>query len=52
MCITPQKIIPFCINVQGFPAIRPELDLVEQEDQFTHEVSLEDEIDPETNLGT
>ncbi|ONK55551.1 uncharacterized protein A4U43_UnF1770 [Asparagus officinalis] len=35
---------------QGFPAIRPELDLVEQEDQFTHEVSLEDEIDWETNL--
>ncbi|EAY79970.1 hypothetical protein OsI_35134 [Oryza sativa Indica Group] len=35
---------------QGFPAIRPELDLVEQEDQFTHEISLEDELDPETNL--
>ncbi|KAJ6826897.1 pre-mRNA-splicing factor CWC22-like protein [Iris pallida] len=35
---------------QGFPAVRPELDLVEQEDQFTHEISLEDEIDPETNL--
>lgn len=35
---------------QGFPAIRPELDLVEQEDQFTHEVSLEDDIDPETIL--
>ncbi|OAY82362.1 Pre-mRNA-splicing factor CWC [Ananas comosus] len=35
---------------QGFPAIRPELDLVEQEDQFTHEISLEDDLDPETNL--
>ncbi|XP_042384520.1 pre-mRNA-splicing factor CWC22 homolog [Zingiber officinale] len=35
---------------QGFPAIRPELDLVEQEDQFTHEISLDEEIDPETNL--
>ncbi|KAJ6790608.1 pre-mRNA-splicing factor CWC22-like protein [Iris pallida] len=35
---------------QGFPAVRPELDLVEQEDQFTHEISLEDEIDPETSL--
>ncbi|KAG0471242.1 hypothetical protein HPP92_015788 [Vanilla planifolia] len=35
---------------QGFPAIRAELDLVEQEDQFTHEMSFEDEIDPETNL--
>ncbi|MQL73817.1 hypothetical protein Taro_006148 [Colocasia esculenta] len=35
---------------QGFPAVRPELDLVEVEDQFTHEISLEDEIDPETVL--
>ncbi|CAA7399972.1 unnamed protein product [Spirodela intermedia] len=35
---------------QGFPAVRPELDLVELEDQFTHEVSLEDEVDPETGL--
>mgnify|MGYP003702695899 CR=1 FL=1 len=37
--------------MKGFPAIRPELDLVEQEDQFTHEISLEDELDPETNLS-
>ncbi|VAH68277.1 unnamed protein product [Triticum turgidum subsp. durum] len=36
---------------QGFPAIRPELDLVEQEDQFTHDMSLETELDPETNLN-
>ncbi|XP_078161990.1 MIF4G domain-containing protein / MA3 domain-containing protein [Carex rostrata] len=36
---------------QGFPAIRPDLDLVEQEDQITHEISLDDEdLDPETNL--
>ncbi|KAI3944860.1 hypothetical protein MKW92_022528 [Papaver armeniacum] len=35
---------------QGHPAVRPELDLVEQEDQLTHELSLEDEIDPETSL--
>ncbi|CAK8565425.1 unnamed protein product [Lathyrus sativus] len=35
---------------QGYPAVRPELDLVEQEDQLTHEVSLDEEIDPETNL--
>lgn len=46
-----QKFIWFCVIIQGFPAIRPELDLVEQEDQFTHEISLEDEVDPETNLG-
>ncbi|PRQ28367.1 putative initiation factor eIF-4 gamma, MA3 [Rosa chinensis] len=35
----------------GYPAVRPELDLVEQEDQFTHEVSLQDEIDPEDSLN-
>lgn len=35
---------------QGYPAIRPELDLVEQEDQLTHEVSLLDQIDPEIAL--
>ncbi|GER41124.1 pre-mRNA-splicing factor cwc22, partial [Striga asiatica] len=36
---------------QGYPAVRPELDLVEQEDQLTHEVSLLDEIDSETSLN-
>lgn len=36
---------------QGYPAVRPELDLVEQEDQLTHEVSLSDTIDPEITLG-
>ncbi|XP_050371573.1 uncharacterized protein LOC126789464 [Argentina anserina] len=35
----------------GHPAVRPELDLVEQEDQFTHEVSLQDEMDPEDSLN-
>ncbi|KAJ1695584.1 hypothetical protein LUZ63_012282 [Rhynchospora breviuscula] len=36
---------------QGFPAVRPDLDLVEQEDQITHEISLDDDdLDPETNL--
>ncbi|XP_075524176.1 LOW QUALITY PROTEIN: uncharacterized protein LOC142556595 [Primulina tabacum] len=35
---------------QGFPAIRPEMDLVEHEDQLTHEISLMDETDPEIAL--
>ncbi|XP_044487792.1 pre-mRNA-splicing factor CWC22 homolog [Mangifera indica] len=35
---------------QGYPAVRPELDLVEQEDQFTHEISLDDKVDPEITL--
>nr|KAJ0190040.1 hypothetical protein LSAT_V11C800405450 [Lactuca sativa] len=37
---------------QGHPAVSPELDLVELEDQLTHEVSLLDKIDPEIALGT
>lgn len=40
------------MDLQGYPAVRPELDLVEQEDQWTHEISLEEEIDPEITLGT
>ncbi|KAL9418103.1 hypothetical protein AB3S75_041006 [Citrus x aurantiifolia] len=35
---------------QGYPAVRPELDLVDIEDQLTHEISLQDEIDPEITL--
>ncbi|KAL6553732.1 hypothetical protein OROMI_019405 [Orobanche minor] len=36
---------------QGYPAVRSDLDLVEQEDKLTHEaVSLLDEIDPEVAL--
>ncbi|KAL3641573.1 hypothetical protein CASFOL_012388 [Castilleja foliolosa] len=35
---------------QGYPAVRPELDLVDQEDQLTHEVSLVDTIDDEAGL--
>lgn len=37
--------------MQGHPAVRPELDLVEQEDQLTHEISLDEKIDPEITLG-
>ncbi|KAK9095863.1 hypothetical protein Sjap_021360 [Stephania japonica] len=36
---------------QGYPAIRPELDLVKgDQDQLTHELSLEDQIDPDVTL--
>jgi pre-mRNA-splicing factor CWC22 len=37
-------------SFQGFPAVLPELDLIDQEDQITHELSLDDELDQETNL--
>jgi len=39
------------LHLRGYPAVRPELDLAEQEDQITHEVSLDEEIDPEISLG-
>jgi hypothetical protein len=31
--------------------VRPELDLVEDEDQITHEMSLEDKHDPQATLN-
>ncbi|KAJ3686950.1 hypothetical protein LUZ61_016114 [Rhynchospora tenuis] len=36
---------------QGFPAVRPELDLVQKEGQIMHDISFgDDDLDPETNL--
>ncbi|XP_047065214.1 pre-mRNA-splicing factor CWC22-like [Lolium rigidum] len=35
---------------RGHPPVRPELDLVEQEDQFTHQVEISLQLDPETHL--
>lgn len=51
--LVKQRILNSSCNyfIQGYPAVRPELDLVEQEDQLTHEISLSDEIDPEIALG-
>lgn len=33
-------------NFADFPALEPELDLVDADDQITHEISLDDQIDP------
>jgi len=38
-------------NFAEHPAIIPELDLVEEEDQITHEVGLDDEIDTQETLN-
>ncbi|CAH2067928.1 unnamed protein product [Thlaspi arvense] len=35
-------------NFQGHPAVRPELDLVEE--KYSHDISIDDQIDPETSL--
>ncbi|CAI0629294.1 unnamed protein product [Linum tenue] len=38
-------------NFRGYPAIRPELDLLEDDQQITHDVSLDDSgVDPENSL--
>lgn len=37
-------------NLEGHPAIRPQLDVLVDSEQVTHEVSLFDEIHPETSL--
>ena len=36
--------------VSGFPSLPPELDLVEEEDQITHEVGLDEDLNPEMAL--
>jgi pre-mRNA-splicing factor CWC22 len=37
-------------EISGHPAVPPELDLVETSDQITHEISLEDALDPQMAL--
>ena len=44
----------FAVRKGGFqdhPAVLPELDLVESDDQIPHEISLDDAIDRQENLG-
>jgi hypothetical protein len=36
---------------ESFPPVLPELDLIESADQISHELSLNDEHDPELGLG-
>lgn len=38
-------------HFKGHPPIAPELDLIDDEDQITHSVSLDDEIDPQEELN-
>jgi pre-mRNA-splicing factor CWC22 len=41
-----------CISVlQDFPAVMEDLDLVEEEDQFTHLLTLEDAVNGEDILS-
>lgn len=39
------------IFLKAFPAVISELDLVEEEDQITHTVTLDDAQDPENTLS-
>jgi pre-mRNA-splicing factor CWC22 len=38
-------------EASGHPAVQPALDLVEDEDQITHEMSLDDKHDPQAILN-
>jgi hypothetical protein len=38
-------------STQGHAAVAPELDLVDAEDQITHEMELEEKHDPQANLN-
>jgi hypothetical protein len=38
-------------NFADFKDVLPDLDLVDEDDQITHELSLDAELDPETSLG-
>jgi hypothetical protein len=38
-------------SLQGFQGVIPELDLVEPQDQITHDLNLDDDLDDESFLG-
>jgi hypothetical protein len=39
------------LSLQGFQGVIPELDLVEAQDQITHDLNLDDDLDDESFLG-
>lgn len=39
------------ISFQAYPAIVEDLDLIDEEDQVTHMMTLEDAVDPENGLS-
>ncbi|VDK81947.1 unnamed protein product [Anisakis simplex] len=36
---------------QAYPSVTEELDLIDEEDQITHTITLEDAVDPENELS-
>lgn len=44
-------LVSICFLLQDHPAVLEDLDLVEEEDQFTHLLTLEDAGDPENMLS-
>lgn len=38
-------------DFQGYQGVLPELDLVDEQDQITHDLNLDDELDDEAYLG-
>lgn len=38
-------------SFKGFPAVIDELDLIDEDDQITHTITLEDAVNPENELS-
>ncbi|XP_020868205.1 LOW QUALITY PROTEIN: pre-mRNA-splicing factor CWC22 homolog [Arabidopsis lyrata subsp. lyrata] len=49
-CLIESLVTLRRLNFKDHPAIRPQLDLVDLENQVTHEIFFFDDIDPETSL--
>jgi len=53
VCVCVRPVLMLCSQAgfaaSGYPAVKPELDLVEDEDQITHEMSLDDKHDPQVS---
>ncbi|KAG7594960.1 Initiation factor eIF-4 gamma MA3 [Arabidopsis thaliana x Arabidopsis arenosa] len=49
-CLIESLVTLRRLNFKDHPAIRPQLDLVDLDEQVTHKISLLDDMDPETSL--
>lgn len=45
------RILFFFKRVQAYPIVTEDLDLIDEDDQTTHTMSLEDAVDPENGLS-
>ena len=50
-CFVVDKLLSVYVCCQDHPAVMPELDIVEEEEQFTHNMRLEDAVNSEDMLS-